>query len=252
VSELGDSIIEVSHLTKRYKDLVAVDDLSFTVERGEIFGFLGPNGAGKTTSVKMLSGLLPWDSGEVRIDGKSLTPKNGDGRRLIGLSPQEIVVWGALTCIEQLTFMGTMYDLPRKTARDRGDAILIALGLKEKRNRLAKTLSGGMLRRLNIALALIHEPKILILDEPQAGLDPQSRVLVRDYVQNLMGRITVIITTHDMEEAEKLSDRVCIVDRGKLLALDTVANVKAQAGLSNKDATLEDVFISMTGRGLRE
>jgi ABC-2 type transport system ATP-binding protein len=200
----------------------------------------------------MLSGLLPWDSGEVRIEGKSLTPKNGASRGLIGLSPQEIVVWGALTCLEQLTFMGTMHDLSRKTARSRGDGILEALGLKEKRNRLAKTLSGGMLRRLNIALALIHEPKILILDEPQAGLDPQSRVLVRDYVQNLRGRITVIITTHDMEEAEKLSDRVCIVDRGKLLALDTVESVKAKAGLSKEDATLEDVFISMTGRGLRE
>lgn len=252
MSEHSEFIIEVFHLSKRYKDLIAVDDLSFTVKRGEILGFLGPNGAGKTTSVKMLSGLLPRDGGEVRIDGRPLDSKNNEGRRHIGLSPQEIVVWGALTCIEQLTFMGTMYDLPRKTARSRGDALLDALGLKEKRNRLAKTLSGGMQRRLNIALALVHQPAILILDEPQAGLDPQSRVLVRDYIQNLKGRITVIITTHDMEEAEKLSDRVCIVDRGKLLALDTVAGIKAKAGLNKEDATLEDVFISMTGRGLRE
>ncbi len=247
-----DYLIEVSKLSKRFGDTVAVSDLSFNVREGEILGFLGPNGAGKTTSMKMLSGFLPWDSGEVLIQGKPLQATDRENRRLIGLSPQEIVIWGALTCIEQLTFMGTMYDLPRKTARDRSDALLEALGLKEKRNRLAKTLSGGMQRRLNIALSLIHEPKILILDEPQAGLDPQSRVLVRDYIQKLKGRITVIITTHDMEEAEKLSDRVCIIDRGKLLALDTVEGIKAKAGLDKKNATLEDVFISMTGRGLRE
>jgi ABC-2 type transport system ATP-binding protein len=217
-------------LRKRYGDLTAVDDLSFDVRRGEILGFLGPNGAGKTTTLKMLCGLLRPDAGTIEIDGEALDPRTARSLRSIGVAPQSTVIWDTLTSFEQLEFMGRMYGLPGAVARRRADELLSMLGLAEKRNRLGRTLSGGMQRRLNIALGLVHEPSILFLDEPQAGLDPQSRVLVREYIRSLAGTTTVVVTTHDMEEAEKLSDRVCIIDRGRLLVLDTVNAIKGQLG----------------------
>jgi ABC-2 type transport system ATP-binding protein len=222
--------LRVSGLTKRFGGLTAVDDLSLEVRRGEVFGFLGPNGAGKTTTIKMMCGLLRPDSGTVEIGGRGLVPGSAAARRLIGLSPQNIVVWEMLTCREQLEFLGRAYGLGRAAARNRSRELLSSFGLEEKGNRLAKTLSGGMKRRLNIALALVHEPEILFLDEPQAGLDPQSRVLVRDIIRGQARRATVVLTTHDMEEAEKLSDRVSIIDRGRLLVLDTAAGVKNRLG----------------------
>ena len=172
----------------------------------------------------------------------------------IGVAPQTIVIWETLTCREQLEFMGRMYGLTFPAARDRARRLLSDFGLEEKARRLGRTLSGGMQRRLNIALALVHDPEILFLDEPQAGLDPQSRVLVREYIRSLRGRMTVIVTTHDMEEAEKLSDRVCIIDHGKLLELDTVEGLKLRMGDAGvvRETTLEDVFLRMTGRRLRE
>ncbi len=224
------AILRASALTKRYGDVVAVDGLSLDVRRGEILGFLGPNGAGKTTTLKMLSGLMPPDSGRVELNGHAVRPGGGTGLRSIGVSPQSIAIWEMLTCHEQLAFMGRMYDLPRATARERADSLLATFGLTDKRDRLGRTLSGGMQRRLNIALALVHEPEIIFLDEPQAGLDPQSRVLVREYIRSKAGTATVVITTHDMDEAEKLSDRVCIIDRGRVLALDTVEAIKADLG----------------------
>jgi ABC-2 type transport system ATP-binding protein len=251
-----DIALRVAGLSKSFKDVKAVDGLSLEVRRGEIFGFLGPNGAGKTTAIRMMCGLLRPDAGTVEIAGRPVRARAVGGLSGVGLAPQAIVVWDALTCAEQLEFMGRMYGLDRGLARRRTAALLEAFGLAEKRGRLARTLSGGMLRRLNIALALVHEPALLFLDEPQAGLDPQSRVLVRDYIRGLAGRTTVVLTTHDMDEAEKLSDRVCIIDRGRVLALDRVGAVKAALGppasLRPREATLEDVFIALTGRGLRE
>jgi len=225
-----DAALSVSGLTKRYGELTAVKDLSLDVRRGEILGFLGPNGAGKTTTLKMMCGLLRPDAGSVEIGGQRLRAGERRGLRSIGVAPQEIVIWDALTCQEQLEFVGRVYDLPGATARRRADELLAAFGLQEKAHKLARTLSGGMQRRLNIALGLVHSPDILFLDEPQAGLDPQSRVLVREYVRGLAGEMTVVITTHDMEEAEKLSDRVCIIDHGELLVLDTVEGIKGQLG----------------------
>jgi ABC-2 type transport system ATP-binding protein len=248
-----DTVLRATDLTKRFGDVLAVDHLDLDVSRGEILGFLGPNGAGKTTSVRMMCGLLRPDSGCIQINGRPLAPGSTGGQPLIGVSPQNIVVWETLTCLEQLEFMGQMYDLPRAVARTRARQLLAVLGLEEKAHALGRTLSGGMQRRLNIALALVHEPEILFLDEPQAGLDPQSRVLVREYVRSLRERVTVIITTHDMEEAEKLADRVCIVDRGRLLVMDTVEALLRQAASGKgSEATLEDVFIGLTGRRLRE
>ncbi|MGA9141189.1 MAG: ABC transporter ATP-binding protein [Methanocella sp.] len=219
--------LTVSGLTKSYGALRAVDDLAFSVRQGEVFAFLGPNGAGKTTAISMICGLVRSDTGEVRMYGLA---EGQDYRRHIGLCPQDLVIWEMLTCLEQIVIMGQMYDLTEAEAKERGLVLLRKLGLEEKQHVLARTLSGGMKRRLNIALALVHGPELLILDEPQAGLDPQSRVLVREYIRSLTGQTTVILTTHDMDEAERLADRVAIIDHGKLLVLDTPDNLKSHIG----------------------
>jgi ABC-2 type transport system ATP-binding protein len=222
-------VLQTEHLTKRYGDKTAVDDLSLDICAGEIFGFLGPNGAGKTTSVNMICGLLKPDSGRVLLNGKPLG--DGDGwRGRVGVCPQEIVVWEKLTCLEQLQFMGEMYGLASKKACQNGESLLAALDLSERRDWLAAKLSGGMRRRLSLALALVHNPEILLLDEPEAGLDPQSRVLVREYIQSLAHKKTVILTTHDMDEAERLADRVAIIDHGHLLVQDTPQALKRRLG----------------------
>ncbi len=216
-------ILKAESLNKRFCNMQVVNNISFDVYRGEIFGFLGPNGAGKTTSIKMMTGLLRPDSGKVTINC-------GRNENSIGLCPQNIVVWEKLTCMEQLVYMGKMYNLPAQESKKRAKELLESLGLTDKKDKLAKTLSGGMQRRLNIALALIHSPEILFLDEPQAGLDPQSRVLVREYIESIKSKTTIVLTTHDMEEAEKLSDRVCIIDRGKILIMGTTEEIKKSSG----------------------
>jgi ABC-2 type transport system ATP-binding protein len=227
-------------LTKRYGALTAVDDLSLEVYGGEVFGFLGPNGAGKTTAINLICGLLKPDSGQVYIHGKAVGGSGGQNgeaevRARVGVCPQNTILWDRLTCLEQLEFMGEMYSVPRKQARRRGGELLEALGLAEKRQRLASTLSGGMKRRLNLALALVHDPEIVVLDEPEAGLDPQSRVMVREYILSLAGSNgsrpkTVILTTHNMDEADRMADRVAIIDHGRLLVLDTPAALKQRLG----------------------
>jgi ABC-2 type transport system ATP-binding protein len=216
-------ILKADSLVKRYGAVLAVDDISFEVYRGEIFGFLGPNGAGKTTTIKIMSGLLKPDKGRVTIDSR-------DRGKSIGICPQHIVIWENLTCFEQILFMGKMYGMPADEVKKRGRELLESLGLYGIKDRLAKKLSGGMQRRLNIALALIHSPEIVFLDEPQAGLDPQSRVLVRDYIRSIKNETTVVLTTHDMEEAEKLSDRICIIDKGKLLVTGTADEIIRTGG----------------------
>ena len=223
-------IIRLKGLRKSYGELVAVKDLSLDIRRGEIFGFLGPNGAGKTTTISMICGLLNYDAGEIQINGQSLREDYGRCKKMMGLCPQDIVIWESLTCMEQLEFTARLYDVPGTAARKRSLELLGIFGLEEKKRKLAKTLSGGMKRRLNIALALVHDPQILILDEPQAGLDPQSRILVREYIQSLAGEKTVILTTHDMDEADRLAERIGIIDHGELLVLDTSNNLKDQVG----------------------
>lgn len=227
---VGKAFLCVEGLSKSYKELIAVDKISFSVFKGEVFGLLGPNGAGKTTTIRMLCGLLKADSGCISINGVSMSSAYKQIKNLIGLCPQEIVIWELLTCIEQLKFVGISYGLTAKSAKARGENLLHALGLWEKRNKLAKTLSGGMQRRLNIALALVHDPELIILDEPQAGLDPQSRILVRDFIRQLAREKTVILTTHDMDEADRLSDRVAIIDQGKILLVDTPEKLKTKSG----------------------
>ncbi len=228
---MNDEIaLHAEGLTKRYGSLIAVKDLTLSVHRGEVFGLLGPNGAGKTTSINMMCGLLEPDAGRVLITGTPIASRPEEVRVRVGVCPQDIVLWKQLTCLEQLQFVGEMYGLSGREARRRGDSLLADLGLHEKRNQLARTLSGGMQRRLNLILALVHDPDILVLDEPEAGLDPQGRVLVREYVKSLARRKTVILTTHNMDEADRVADRVAIIDRGELLALDTPEALKRSTG----------------------
>jgi ABC-2 type transport system ATP-binding protein len=227
---MSTPILQCEHLSKRFGDVLAVDDLSLEVNQGEIFGFLGPNGAGKTTTISILCGLLQPNTGSVRLFGRSAERSDPTIRARLGFCPQATVLWEKLTCLEQLVFTGQMYDLTSAQAQRRGEMLLEALALEEKRNKLAGTLSGGMKRRLNLALALVHDPEIVVLDEPEAGLDPQSRAMVREYIRALAPRKTVILTTHNMDEADRLAQRVAIIDRGRLLVLDTPEALKQKVG----------------------
>ena len=225
--------LQTHQLTKRFGALTAVDELSLDVRAGEIFGFLGPNGAGKTTAIQMMCGLVSPDSGEVLIDGIPIRGGEASTRARVGVCPQDNILWDKLTCLEQLEFVGECYGVRSGLARRRGQGLLESLGLAQKAHETAGKLSGGMKRRLNICLALVHDPEIVIFDEPEAGLDPQSRVLVRDYIRSLptgaSGK-TVILTTHNMDEAERLADRVAIIDHGKLLVLGTPDELKHSLG----------------------
>jgi ABC-2 type transport system ATP-binding protein len=226
-----ETALEIKNLVRYYGDLLAVDNLTLQVRKGEVFGFLGPNGAGKTTSIRMMCGLLRPTSGEIWINGEKITHAGIRSNQLrVGICPQEIILWNKLTCYEQLVFMGRMYNVPGKAARDRAEMLLDRIGLREKRNKLVSTLSGGMKRRMNVIMAIIHDPEIVVFDEPEAGLDPQSRVMVRDFIQQTSAEKTVIFTTHNMDEADRISDRVAIIDRGKLLQLDTPQHLKKSIG----------------------
>lgn len=227
---MPDTVLQTRGLTKRYGSLTAVDNLTLGVHEGEILGFLGPNGAGKTTSINMMCGLLKPDAGEVTVRGVPIGDGDERVRARVGVCPQEIVLWERLTCLEQLQFIGQMYGIPGKIARRRSEQLLEELDLSDRWNQQARTLSGGMQRRLNLAMALVHDPELLVLDEPEAGLDPQSRVKVRNYIQSLARKKTVILTTHNMDEAERLADRVAIIDHGRLLVLDTPQALKASVG----------------------
>ena len=221
--------IEAQNLTKKYGDFLAVNDLNLKIKKGEVFGFLGPNGAGKTTSISMMVGLLRPSSGKVLINGKEVEDTD---KRTIGICPQELVLWENLTCYESLKLMGDMYEVPKDILDQRIENLLKDLFLTDKANTVVSNLSGGMKRRLNLALAVIHEPEIVLLDEPSEGLDPQSRRVLWNYIRSLRDNEgkTVILTTHLMDEADRLSDRVAIIDHGQLLKLDTPRNLKKEVG----------------------
>ncbi len=242
------SALSIKNLVKTYGSFTAVDGISLEIAENEIFGFLGPNGAGKTTAIKMICGLISKTSGSVKIFGEEVSSDSSILKR-IGMAPQSAVFWEKLTCTEQLEYLGGLYGIQKKVCRERAEKLLTDLGLIEKRKSLGGTLSGGMQRRLNLALALIHDPELIVLDEPEAGLDPQSRILVREYIRSLSGTKTILLTTHDMDEADRLSGRIAIIDQGKLLKLGTPSDLKKDFG---RDVSLEDVFIGLTGRRLRE
>lgn len=226
-----NTALEVKKLVRRYGDLLAVDQLSLKVEQGEVFGILGPNGAGKTTAIRMMCGLLKPTSGEVYIKGKRVPPGGDEETRSrVGICPQENILWNKLTCFEQLVFSAGLYNVPRVEARSRAERLLQEMGLGFKRNKLAGTLSGGLKRRMNVIMAIMHDPEILVFDEPEAGLDPQSRLLVREFIRETARNKTVIVTTHNMDEADRIAKRVAIIDSGKLLQLDTPHNLKRSIG----------------------
>ncbi len=229
----NEEVIVATDLVKVYPGGVrAVDGVSLTVHRGEVLGLLGPNGAGKTTMIDMMVGLLKPTAGTVEIDGESIRAGSAVVKEKVGVCPQALTLWDRLTVAENLRLIGEMYDVPHGRLRKNIDSLLSALQLEDKRDARVTALSGGMKRRLNLALALVHDPEIVLLDEPSPGLDPQSRLVLWEFIENIpkRGEKTVILTTHFMEEADRLSDRVAIIDHGRLLVDDTPDELKKSIG----------------------
>ena len=286
---LTESVLFCRNLRKRFGDLLAVDGVGFEIAAGETYGLLGPNGAGKTTTVSMICGLLDANNGEVVVAGRPVDTKSTDAKAAIGYVPQEIALYPDLTANENLRFFGRLYGLRGADLAQRVDEVLEVVALRERAGERVDHYSGGMKRRLNIAAGLLHSPKLLVLDEPTVGVDPQSRNAILENVEKLAaGGVAVLYTTHYMEEAERLCDRVGIMDHGRLLALDTVEGLLARHGgrsvvvveraegearvetadpvaeltraLAGRDVLrvrvdrpdLEGVFLALTGRTLRD
>jgi ABC-2 type transport system ATP-binding protein len=246
------SFVEVQGLSKSYGGTAAVDDLRFSIEEGEVFSLLGPNGAGKSTSIGMLCALVEPGSGDARIGGLSVRERSIGLRRLFGIVPQEIALYEELSGLANLNFFGRLYGLRGAALRDRVQALLARVGLEDRARSPVKTLSGGMKRRLNIAAGLIHSPRLVFMDEPTVGIDPQSRRAVLDLILALKREgTTILYTTHYMAEAEELSDRVGIIDHGKLLAVGTCAELaRTVTSEDGRTPNLETVFLSYTGHEL--
>ncbi len=225
------SILEVRNLAKQYGDFTAVKGISFDIKEGEIFSLLGPNGAGKTTTISMLSTLYVPTSGDAMIGGHSISKNPMAVKQVIGVVPQEIALYEDLTAHENLIFWGQMYGLSGKSLNSRVDEVLEQIGLTDKAKNRVKTYSGGMKRRVNIGVGLLHKPRLLFMDEPTVGIDPQSRRAILDTVKDLNKQgMTVLYTTHYMEEPEELSDRVGIIDHGELIAIGTQKELTQQIG----------------------
>jgi ABC-2 type transport system ATP-binding protein len=225
------AILEVHNLVKQYGDFTAVKGISFNIKEREIFSLLGPNGAGKTTTISMLSTLYTPTSGDAMIGGHSITKNPMAVKQVIGVVPQEIALYEDLTARENLIFWGQMYGLSGKSLNSRVDEVLAQIGLTDKAKNKVKTYSGGMKRRVNIGVGLLHKPRLLFMDEPTVGIDPQSRRAILDTVKDLNRQgMTVLYTTHYMEEAQELSDRVGIIDHGELIAIGTQKELTQQVG----------------------
>jgi len=227
------TIVEVTNLTKRYnEEVLAVDSISFSVEEGEVLGFLGPNGAGKTTTISMLCTLLRPTSGKARVAGFDISERQDEVRKVIGLVPQELTVDDELSGRENMILQADLYNVPRMEAAKRIDELLHIVGLEDAADRLVKTYSGGMRKRLELAEGLIHYPRVLFLDEPTLGLDVQTRTAIWEHIRRLKKEqnITIFLTTHYLEEADELCDRIAIIDHGKIVALDTPATLKRSVG----------------------
>jgi ABC-2 type transport system ATP-binding protein len=248
-------MLKVSHLLKTFGRHVAVHDVSFSLEPGTIVGLLGPNGAGKTTTVGMIAGLLAPDRGEILIDGRRLRGDIDPAKRRIGLVPQDLALYEELSALDNLRFFGALFGLSG-SALTRAIADALALvDLADRGRHLVKTYSGGMKRRLNLAAGLLHDPDILLLDEPTVGVDPQSRNAIFENLETLKRRGKALLyTTHYMEEVERLADRAVIIDHGTVVADDTLRGLYARtpAPADGGRVTLESVFLSLTGRSLRD
>lgn len=244
----GDAL-ELSHVTYSFGDYTAVKDLSLVIEAGECFGLLGPNGAGKTTTIRLLNTLLPLQGGDVSIFGFDVRTQAMAVRRLLGYVPQQLSIEGALTARENVSWFARLYDVPRSERRRRVDEVLETVDLADVADRVASSFSGGMVRRLELAQALVNRPSVLVLDEPTVGLDPVARDSVWTRVTEMQKQygMTVLLTTHYMEEAEALCDRVALMHRGELRAVGSPSGLVAELG---PDATLDDVFRHFTGDSL--
>jgi len=236
--------LSAESITRRYGDLVAVDGLSIEARTGGVLALIGPNGAGKTTTLSMLAGTTRPDSGQVLWNGAPASP--GLLRRSVGLAPQGLEIWPRLTCAEQLRFLAELWGVPRAEASRASDRLLERVGLSAKRDAQARTLSGGMQRRLNIALALAGDPEAVVLDEPGAGLDPQSRVLVRDLIAELAEKKAVIVSSHDLAEVERLADQIVIIDHGRTIAAGTERELRTRHGLGQQVQLVADAGSAAT------
>jgi len=243
-------MIEVENLTKRFGNFDAVNSISFSVKEGEIFAFLGPNGAGKTTTIKILTTLLKPTSGKIKINNYDPLKEQNKVRQSFGIVFQDPSLDDELTAYENMEFHGVLYNVPKEIRKERIEQLLRFVELWERKNNLVKNFSGGMKRRLEVARGLIHHPKILFLDEPTLGLDPQTRNHIWSYIKELSSKekMTVFFTTHYMEEAERLAQRVAIIDKGQIVAEGTPLELKEQT----KTNSLEDAFLSLTGKKMRE
>lgn len=244
------NIIEVKNLTKKFGDFVAVNDISFEVNKGEIFAFLGPNGAGKSTTIKMLTTLLSPTSGTMVLDGHSVEKDSNAVRHSFGIVFQDPSLDDELTAYENMELHGVLYGVSKALCNERIQQLLTLVELWERKDSYVKEFSGGMKRRLEIARGLLHHPKVLFLDEPTLGLDPQTRNHMWSYISELNKTegITVFFTTHYMEEADRIAQRIAIIDHGKIIASGTSAVLKAQTNTNS----LEDAFLSLTGKIIRE
>jgi ABC-2 type transport system ATP-binding protein len=243
-------IIRVEHLVKQFGDVVAVNDVTFDVRRGEIFAFLGPNGAGKTTTIRMLTTLLPPTGGTLELDGLDPVHQQNAVRRRIGVVFQDPSLDQDLTAWENLDLHGVLYGVPRAERHERAQRLLELFELADRRSAVVKTFSGGMRRRLEIARGLLHTPRVLFLDEPTLGLDPQSRNQMWTHVQNLnqSDGVTVFLTTHYMDEADRVAHRIAVIDHGRIIAIGSPAELKQRTNTES----LEAAFLALTGSAIRD
>ena len=247
---MSKAIIELQHVTKRFRDLTAVDDVNFSVEPGEIFAFLGPNGAGKSTTIKMMTTLLRPTSGKLLLNGHDVERDQDAARKAFGIVFQDSSVDNELTAYENMELHAVLYGMGGNRMRQRIHELLALVHLEERKQSFVKTFSGGMIRRLEIARGLLHQPKILFLDEPTLGLDTQTRTMLWDYVTKLRDHqgMTVFLTTHYIEEAEDVADRIAVIDHGKIVAMGSTGELTRQTSTDS----LEDAYLALTGKEIRD
>lgn len=249
---MSEGFLVVQDLHKSFNGNKAVNGISFTINKGEIFGLLGPNGAGKTTAIRILSTVLKPDRGDATLEGHSIRHNPQAVRNLIGVCPQELSLYQDLSALDNMVFFGRMVGLNGRQARSQAMTYLELVGLSERAKNKVSKFSGGMKRRVNLVIALMGHPKLLFLDEPTVGIDPQSRNNIYETIENLCHQgMTILYTTHYMEEADRLCQRVAIMDGGEMISMDTPHKLKSQIG-SPDEVTLEDVFLKLTGRRLRD
>ncbi|MFC1920154.1 ABC transporter ATP-binding protein [Chloroflexota bacterium] len=249
---MTEEFLVADSLHKNFGEHKVVNGISFTIHKGEIFGLLGPNGAGKTTTIRMLSTTLEPDYGDVTVGGHSIQHNADAVRSLIGVCPQDLALYEDMSAIDNLVFFGRMSGQNGKEARIQANAQLELMGLTDRAKGKVSKFSGGMKRRVNLAIALMGQPKLLFLDEPTVGVDPQSRNNIYETIEGLRDNgMTILYTTHYMEEADRLCDRIAIIDNGIIIAIGTSDELKSEIGSPEK-VTLEDVFLNKTGKSLRD